>query len=75
MKLQFLLLSSSKAIHNKAFTKAGLRFIIQHFYYYQHLCLNLDDPFQMPYRHKYIFRSVQKNPVFKINSNGSIIKQ
>jgi hypothetical protein len=33
---------------NKGLAKAGLTEVIEHLYFYQHLCLNQADVFQMP---------------------------
>lgn len=34
--------------HSKVLAKAGLTEVIEHLYFYQHLCLNQADEFQMP---------------------------
>ena len=37
-----------KPATNKGLAKAGLTEVIEHLYFYQHLCLNQADVFQMP---------------------------
>jgi len=52
----------NKTIYNIGLAKAGLTEVIEHLYFYQHLCLTSADGFQMPCLRQAVNRQTVKKP-------------
>jgi hypothetical protein len=60
-RMTTLIIDKKQRTANIGLAKAGLKEVIEHLYYYQHLCLISADGFQIPHHRQFVNRCLQSS--------------